>query len=466
LTTLRSLVQKPSVDAIVPCYLPNEKDIIEETLSHILQNVESPGKLKLWLVYNSPHDMPDIEARLHAMSLRVDLPQGRELTVFRADDSRSKAENINTVLPKLTAEYTVVYDADHHPDPESLMLLIEKLQRKKLACVQGSTYIRDLRSGILARIIDAEFFVTHFVYFPVMRFVTRNAVFCGSNGLWRTDVLQHTTFNPRIQTEDIDVSVRMLLEKHQIDFCPESRSGELAPISFRALFKQRVRWAIGWDQVSFQLWQHLFAADAKRTRKVAVAYVCWSRWCMQVVGIIAGIVTPLLSFLQRFNPDFCHCGMGTQLVQTSLFYFYLILFLSSTVEAMLQTHHRGYQSWIQVTFVALFMGFGWLYIVFQASLIMVSFVRIGTGTVGGWIVTARKVQKSKADLQNVFLHDEESQNEPSSKEPALQEPPTVMFNDLVDPIAHKPTSFEHPRGNDKACDDSVSKFNGVSTVSL
>ena len=34
-----------------------------------------------------------------------------------------------------------------------------------------------------------------------------------------------------------------------ISFCPECRSGELPPATFRALYKQRLRWALGWDQV-------------------------------------------------------------------------------------------------------------------------------------------------------------------------------------------------------------------------
>jgi len=392
----RSLDEPPMVDVIVPCFMPNECEIIEETIWHILQNVESPGELKLWLVYNTPKDMPEIEARLRAISERGDLPHGRKLAVVRAQSSKSKAENINLLLPQLTAKYTIIYDADHHPDPESLMLLVEKIMRRNIACVQGSTYIRDLNSGMLGRLIDAEFFVTHFVYFPIMRLLTRNAVFCGSNGLWQTKILQETEFNKSMQTEDIDVSVRMLLQKHSIDFCPEARSGELAPVNLKALFKQRLRWAIGWDEVSLQLFRKVVKADAQGTRKAAVAYVCWSRWFMQCVGLIAGIAMPLLTFVTRFNTELCHCGMATQLLQTCMFYFYMILFACCMLEAVLQTHHRGFQSWIQVIFVALFMGAGCFYIVFQAVLIIVSLFKISTGTVGGWAVTARKAQQQKA----------------------------------------------------------------------
>jgi len=399
LAVARSLEAKPKIDAIVPCYLPNECEIIEETISHILNHVESPGELKLWVVYNTPKDMPELEARLQALASRVDLPHGRELVVVRADSSRSKAENINLLLPQLTGEYTVIYDADHHPDPESLMLMVEKIIRSNVACIQGSTYIRDLNSGIMARIVDAEFFVTHFVYFPTMKALTRNAVFCGSNGLWQTKVLQGKDFDPAMQTEDIDLAVRMLLDKHSIDFCPESRSGELAPGSLRALYKQRMRWAIGWDEVSIKLWPKMLRSDAEGTRKTAVAYILWSRWFMQVVGLIAGVLTPILSLIQRFDPDLCHCGLATQSLQTCMFYFFLTLVVGGTLEAIFQTHHRGLQSWMQVPFVTLFMVAGCVYIVLQTLLVVVSLFKISTGRVGGWVVTARNTQKSLTQTQ-------------------------------------------------------------------
>jgi cellulose synthase/poly-beta-1,6-N-acetylglucosamine synthase-like glycosyltransferase len=350
--------------------------------------------------------MPDIEGKLQAIAEKVDLPNGRKCAVVRAHGSKSKAENINLLLPQLTATYTVVYDADHHPDPESLMLLIEKITRGNLACAQGSTYIRDLNSGFLARIIDAEFFVTHFIFLPCMRLLTRQGVFCGSNGLWKTDILQSTTFNSEMQTEDIDVSVRMLLEKHRIDFCPEARSGELAPVNLRALFKQRLRWAIGWDEVSLQLGQKILQADAKSTRKAAIAYLCWARWFTALAGLIAGVVTPVLGFVQRIDPSYCHCGAATQLLQTSMFYFYLMIFCGSTLEALMQMGHRGCQSIIQVFFVALFMVAGAFYVVFQTCLIIVSLFKIRTGTVGGWVVTARNSQKQKAQARDAVVDEE------------------------------------------------------------
>ena len=58
------------------------------------------------------------------------------------------------------------------------------------------------------------------------------------------------THLPLLQTEDIEYTMRALLGRVKIRFCPEARSGELPPASFSALWRQRLRWAIGWDQAS------------------------------------------------------------------------------------------------------------------------------------------------------------------------------------------------------------------------
>jgi len=89
-------------------------------------------------------------------------------------------------------------------------------------------------------------------------------------------------------------------------------------------------------------------------------------------------------------------------------YFYTLLFVCCVLEAVFQTHHRGCQSWIQVIFVALFMGFGWAYVCIQALLIIVSLLKIGTGTVGGWAVTARKAQKPPTQAEAPSAVDEEA----------------------------------------------------------
>jgi cellulose synthase/poly-beta-1,6-N-acetylglucosamine synthase-like glycosyltransferase len=153
------LLDKP-VSVVVPCYLPNEVEIIGETIDHILHNLRHDGALTLYVVYNTPHAL-QYEAELRARAdSQAGVPAGRRLVVLHVQGSRSKAENLNAVFEQIEDEVTAIYDADHHPDPGSLAMLLRKLENHSCDCVQGSTYIRNTSAGLMSRVIDAEFFVT------------------------------------------------------------------------------------------------------------------------------------------------------------------------------------------------------------------------------------------------------------------------------------------------------------------
>ena len=77
-------------------------------------------------------------------------------------------------------EYVVLYDADHHPEANSLQILASRLLRSDCIAMQGSTYIRNTRGSCLARYVDAEFFVTHFIFFPAMEILGDTGYFGGS----------------------------------------------------------------------------------------------------------------------------------------------------------------------------------------------------------------------------------------------------------------------------------------------
>ena len=120
-------------------------------------------RLELILCYNTPTPMLGIEGELAAMAGQVQ-EQGRSLRVLKArpslipspspdspspgpitltpalasrrmrsphytpyisskvEGSRSKAENLNSALELVGTENVVIYDADHHADPDSLII--------------------------------------------------------------------------------------------------------------------------------------------------------------------------------------------------------------------------------------------------------------------------------------------------------------------------------------------------------
>jgi len=164
---LRAALATQSMTVIVPCYLPNEQHILMETVEHILSRLEYPAAFTLILCYNTPTPLP-VEADLARLDGKV-YPGGRTLRILNVIGSHSKAENINAAMSRMVdSELVAIYDADHHPDPESLLVATAYMRAYGVDCVQGSTYLRITRSP-MAYWINAEFFVTHFVYFPALQ---------------------------------------------------------------------------------------------------------------------------------------------------------------------------------------------------------------------------------------------------------------------------------------------------------
>ena len=158
------------VTVLLPCYLPNEQGILRDTIAHIIEEIDYPSPFELILCYNTPKPLP-IEEELAALDEHT-YENGRTLRVLKVEGSRSKAENLNAALGLVKTENVIIYDADHHADRNSLMLATQYMKLHGCACVQGSTYIR-YKPTLLARVIDAEFFVIFFCFFPAIQFLTR-----------------------------------------------------------------------------------------------------------------------------------------------------------------------------------------------------------------------------------------------------------------------------------------------------
>eukprot|EP00971_Amphidinium_carterae_P340482 6478850-Amphidinium_carterae.1 len=182
------------VAVVVPCYLPNEAPIIKDTVVHLLEKMTDVEELTVYLVYNTPRRM-DVEMDLQALAKNHEWPRGRQLMVHCVEGSKSKAENLNFIIPSIKEKYTVIYDADHHPDPPGLAMAVKFLELKQVDCVQGSTYIRD-GSWLLRTFIHAEFFVSYFVVLPMMARLSGTGFFGGANGIWRTEAVQKMEFDP------------------------------------------------------------------------------------------------------------------------------------------------------------------------------------------------------------------------------------------------------------------------------
>jgi cellulose synthase/poly-beta-1,6-N-acetylglucosamine synthase-like glycosyltransferase len=358
----------PRCSFIVVAYLPNEQDIILETLQHILTTVHRPADgLELVLAYNTPVDLP-IEADLHLFA-----KSHPELRLLRVEGSHSKAENINAALEIVTGRVTCILDADHHPSADCFIRAWRWLEAG-YDVVQGRNVIRNHNYSLLTQNIAVEFESLYGVSHPAKSFLTDSTIFGGSNGYWRTEALQKIRFNPIMLTEDIDATMRTLLNGYRIVHDRSIVATELAPEDFNSFWFQRKRWAQGWLEVSFKyqrrVWRSPHFTLWQKIYWTYLLYYCvvYSLCALQILPLILsmflfhGYLPPsdnaylwfstVITFFSGFYQTAITMKVAAIPYPTRYFAQHAVLiFLYTTLKNMISTvglydHLSGQNSWV------------------------------------------------------------------------------------------------------------------------
>lgn len=276
----------PPASAIIAAYMPNEAATIVQTLEAFLK-VRYPAGLQVVLAYNTPEPMA-VEATLHRLA-----DEHERLTVLRVEGSTSKAQNVNAALAQATGRFVGVFDADHHPDPDSFTRAWRWLSNG-YDVVQGHCLVRNGDASFVARMIAVEFEAIYSVSHPGRAALHGFGIFGGSNGYWRTDLLHEVRMRGSMLTEDIDSSLRVLESGGRVRSDPGLVSRELATTTFRQVWNQRMRWAQGWFQVSLRhLWQGLTSRDLRLRQKLGLLHLLGWR---EVYPWISLQMFPIIAF--------------------------------------------------------------------------------------------------------------------------------------------------------------------------
>lgn len=236
------------------CEYLGDQDLTWDRDEDMRQTPAQRNGLQIVLAYNTPRPMR-VEETLQEIS-RAD----PRFKAIRVDGSESKAQNVNAALSEATGEFIGIFDADHHPDPHSFRRAWRWLA-SGYDVVQGYCMVRNGDETWVSRMVAVEFESIYAVGHPGRARLHRFAIFGGSNGYWKARLLHETRMHAFMLTEDIDSSIRAVLEGRRLASDPLLVSRELAPVTLRALWNQRMRWAQGWFQVSYR---YLFRGLASR----------------------------------------------------------------------------------------------------------------------------------------------------------------------------------------------------------
>ncbi|KAF2876452.1 N-acetylglucosaminyltransferas-like protein [Massariosphaeria phaeospora] len=238
------------LDLLIVAYLPNEQDIILDRALYALEQIDYPrSKIRINILYNTPRVIEPLETKLHQLPLKY--PHAR---VIKVPDSTSKADNLNYFFTLDTgSDLIAIYDCDHYPHPNGPRWAVERfIADQDIDIVQGRCVVFNSEDTFLTSMIAVEFDKIYAVSHPGRATMWGFGLFCGSNGYWRTSLLRELKMDGDMLTEDIDSALRAFSRGSKTVHDLNVTSYELAPTTFAAFWKQRLRWAQGWAQASIK----------------------------------------------------------------------------------------------------------------------------------------------------------------------------------------------------------------------
>jgi len=227
---------EPWVDIFISA--KNEGRVIEGTVRRMFEI--DYEKFYLWVVDDmSDDDMPAI-----LNDLRKEFPRLRVVT--RTPGScPGKSAALNDALPLSKGEVVAVFDADAYVAPDWLKKVLPVLYPEHVGAVQVQKKIFERQTEWLPRFQDAEYALD--TYFQVGRDLIGGAVELRGDGqlIKRAALIDVGGWNNKAITDDLDLSMRLLINNWDIRFCPEAPVWEEGVTTIKALMRQRRRWAEG-----------------------------------------------------------------------------------------------------------------------------------------------------------------------------------------------------------------------------
>ncbi|MDG5761228.1 glycosyltransferase family 2 protein [Natronococcus sp. A-GB1] len=221
-----------------------EADVLPESLEH---NLEALDGMQFILVPAAKSTDGTVEIAREFRDRYPDRVRVVEGT------TGSKAGDLTHAWKSIDTPYGLILDADERIEAEFVARGLRMLRENpQLGAVQGRKAAANPDADALARFVSAERRYSTWVDHPFMDEILGAGHFGGSSAIFRREVPPEVDgWRSEVLTEDIDLTLRLYLETEWlVGYDARMVSRESNPASFRALVRQRIRWARGWIQVA------------------------------------------------------------------------------------------------------------------------------------------------------------------------------------------------------------------------
>ncbi|MEB6275503.1 poly-beta-1,6 N-acetyl-D-glucosamine synthase IcaA [Staphylococcus xylosus] len=241
-------IDEQGISFLIPCY--NEEETIKETIENVLQ-LEFPNK-EVIVINDGSSDL--------TAKVVNELKESLNFIFIDLKENKGKANALNEGIKYATYEFIMGIDADTVINNDAPYYMLDNFRKNPhLAAVTGNPRIRN-KSSILGKIQAVE-------YASMVGSIKRAQSITGKintiSGVFtlfrKSAVIQVNKWDIDMITEDIAISWKFHLSKLNIKYEPRALCWMLVPETVGGLWKQRVRWVQGGQEVLIR--------DFKRTLK-------------------------------------------------------------------------------------------------------------------------------------------------------------------------------------------------------
>jgi 1,2-diacylglycerol 3-beta-glucosyltransferase len=237
----------PSVSVLVAA--KNEEAVIGKLVKNLCSLEYPDGQYEVWIIDdNSTDNTPQLLAEL--------AQEYDQLKVLRRSPEASggKSGALNQVLPLTKGEIVAVFDADAQVVPDLLLQVAPLFQREKVGAVQVRKAIANAKENFWTQGQMAEMALD--TWFQQQRVGIGGIGELRGNGQFvrRTALESFGGWNEETITDDLDMTLRLHLDKWDIECTLYPAVQEEGVTNAIALWHQRSRWAEGGYQRYLDYW--------------------------------------------------------------------------------------------------------------------------------------------------------------------------------------------------------------------
>jgi cellulose synthase/poly-beta-1,6-N-acetylglucosamine synthase-like glycosyltransferase/peptidoglycan/xylan/chitin deacetylase (PgdA/CDA1 family) len=300
--SIAALPNPHHVSVIVPAY--NEEKVIGITVERILES--DHHDLEVIVVDDGSHDRT-------AEVVHNRFGNDPRVVLLRVANG-GKANALNAGMKLAKGEIVVALDADTQFQTDTIGRLVRWFADEKVGAVAGNAKVGN-RTNMITRWQALEYIVAQNLERRALAALGTLTVIPGAVGAWRRTALETVGgFRADTLAEDQDLTIGLQEKGYQVRFDSSAIAWTEAPASFRALAKQRFRWAYGTLQCLWKYRRLTFNPRFGALGMIALPQV----WLFQIGLTALAPLADLLLIWQLISQWIAYAQHGSEFSNTDL----------------------------------------------------------------------------------------------------------------------------------------------------